>query len=124
MTDDDERSRKIVQSLRERLDGLEIEVIGGLVKNQARGFLEKHLPQSHARALASRQNAHGLPDGVAREKKRPGEVEDVLPNDRRVRLALQRLLHGVVGQQLLRHVLREIGDRDLVARLDPATQGW
>ena len=75
--DDDERAGVAEQGFQEDLLRGQVEVVRGLVEEEAVGGLEEELGEGKAAPLAAGEDAHALVDGVAREEEGAEEAADV-----------------------------------------------
>src|SRR5690606_26802903 len=67
--DEEQRSFERLKCRRERLDGLQIQMVGGLVEKEDVGLLDSQTSKNQAGGLSSREISYWLFDLVAREER-------------------------------------------------------
>ena len=117
--DEHDGARKLHEGALEDVDGVDVQVVGGLVQEQQRVGRDEHLGQSQTRPLAAGEHAHALVHVVAVEEE--GAQQATLlgggPGGCR---GVHLLHHGVGLVELLELVLGVVGLRDVLAEADRA----
>ena len=68
VADQDDRAGELLNGVGEGIFGTDVEVVGGLVQNEAVSRAHEHLGQGHAVALAAGEDLTFFKDGVAAEE--------------------------------------------------------
>src|SRR5207253_633564 len=104
-----ERDQRLLQHILAR----HVEVVGGLVEHEQVHRLEEQLREREARLLATGEDAHAFEDVIAlkqeRAEKRPELGADIAGGHR-----VEGLEHGAARIEILRLMLREVADRNVV----------
>ena len=122
MGHDDDGAVEVLDGLDQRIDGLHVQVVRGLVEQEQVRGRDQELAQQHPALLAARKHAHFLERVVAFEHHEPADGARLALCIVRVRVH-DLLERGLLGPQAVDVGLAEIGDLRVRVELDVAGRG-